>query len=58
MPKYRVLGKTSNNERREAWDIINAKTPEEAIAKAKKQVKSHGKYAPKYIASGWKAVKV
>ena len=57
MPKYRVLARAKGESRREAWNIYTAKTPEEAIKKAKKSIKSHGRYAPKYVASSFKAVK-
>ena len=57
MPKYRVLGKKVGSHRRDAWDIISAKSPSEAIKKAKEQVKKYGKRGPKYTDSGWVAIK-
>ena len=58
MPKYRVLARPRGGDRREAWNIYTAKNPQEAIKKAKKNIKSFGKHAPKYVASSFKAVKV
>jgi len=66
MPKYKVLCKIGNSKRREWYDTYTAKTPEEAIKKAKAHDKKlhtsakkkgmRGKNAlPK--SSDWKAVR-
>jgi len=63
MPKYRVTSYFYGSTKREHWNTITAKTPQEAITKAKAQEKaSHDKYNPhkrfKSNCTGWKAALV
>ena len=62
MSKYRVLAYFHGRNRREAWAIVAAKSPQEAIEKAKADEKAiHRKYSKtkfKSAASGWIAQKV
>jgi len=63
MSKYKVLAYFHGRNRREAWAIVAAKSPQEAIDKSKADEKAiHKKYSPrkkfKSAASGWIAQKV
>jgi len=62
MSKYRVLCKYWGADRRTHWDTVSAKSPEDAIKKAKAQEKAtHDKYNKgkrfKSRATSWKAIK-
>jgi len=58
MHQYRVLCKFGKDTRREVWNIINAKTPSEAIKRAKKEIKSMDAEKHNGKASSFKAIKV